>query len=164
MKKLILLLAAALLLSGYSQAQTLTFSNHTYVAIPAMSLGEAKEAASILGGHLVYVDSESEFNFLDANFVKRGTGYWWTGTSGSFGVLGYPSGTWVNGDGSWNWYISVQAGYSHWNSSFSTFPYSEGTAIVLGKFQFSARSTKWVTKVGQLAAGSYVCNAIVEIE
>jgi len=165
MKKQIALLAAALLLAGYqSNSQTLTFGGHTYAAIPATTLDVAQAAAATLGGHLVFVDSEAEYTFLDANFVKRGTGYWWTGTSGTFDFAGFPSGTWVNDDGAWNWYISVQAGYSHWNASFSTFPYSEGSALVMGKFQFSSRSTKWVTKFAQFAPAGHICQAIVEIE
>ena len=118
MTKISIMLAAILMVAGYSHSygQTISRGGHTYVAIPAMSLADAESTVVILGGHLITVDSEEEYRFLDTYFIKRGMGWWWTGTAASFEVPGYPSGTWVNNGDEWSHYVSV-TGRSHWNTT-----------------------------------------------
>ena len=154
MKKLTLLLAALLCFAGYSQAQTLSFNGHTYVVLPPMSRTDAVQAATGLGGYICKLETDAEFYFIDANFVKRGTGWWWTSvTANPF---------WANDDGSG---LSNVYGI-HWNPAQYTTA-TDGACIVMAKFQFSFRSTKWITKFGNFDAGfaaPQLLPAIVEIE
>jgi len=149
-------LASALLLAGYSQAQTLNFNGHTYAALPALSLVDAREAAKALGGHLIYVQSEAEWAFVDANFIRNGSGSWWTGMIQN-------GGRWINDNRSFNHYIPSV----HWLEGIQTFPFGSGSVIVLGKIRGDYKSKKASTKLYQFdrqTALESKCRSIVEFE
>ena len=164
MKKLLLLLAV-LVWAGNSFAQTLSFGGHTYVALPPMDRADSVKAATALGGYICKLETDQEFYFIDSNFVKRGTGWWWTSVTAH---------TFSAADGSTfvNWANDDLTGLSnvygiHWNPNQFWNPVGEGDCMVMAKFQFSYRSTKWITKFGNFTkefASYYKFPAIVEIE
>lgn len=164
--KTLMLILAALVLAGNSFAQTLSFGGHTYVALPPMDRADSVKAATALGGYICKLETDQEFYFIDSNFVKRGTGWWWTSATAQ--TINRPDGStsfyWYNDDlTALNWVLYNM----HWNINQPTMPAGEGDFIVMGKFQFSYRSTKWITKFGNFTkefASYYKFPAIVEIE
>lgn len=142
------MLAALLCFAGYSQAQ-ITFNGHTYVELPPLSRPEAVAAANALGGYICKLETNEEFYFIDANFVKRGTGWWWTSVTAQ--PYTSPSGvdyiTWLNDDQS----LLSNVYYLHWNPNQYTAPSGVGSYVVMGKFQIFPRSTKWITKFGNFS-------------
>ena len=163
MKKLILL--AALCWAGYStNAQTVVeFQGHTYVDAGRMNLINAWITAAGMGGHLVFVDSEAEYEFIDKTFVKRGTGWWWTGMQEC-------GGAWYN-NGAINPYMP-RITTTHWLNTIPNYPLGYLSRMVMGKFQISNRSMKYVTKFYQFSddfciysnGGNLESSTLVEID
>ena len=125
MKKILILLAAVLLIAGYSQAQSVP----TYVVLPAMSYTDAKINAATLGGHLAFIQSVNDYLDLVANFevgTKTPGELFWLGIE--TGDLGF---NWSNTDGTES-YLNVWTGAFHIGAS--TQPTGPDQAIVLRKF------------------------------
>jgi len=168
MKKIsLILLAAVLLLAGVqsSNAQVnwgvpVSFGGHTYIPIPPCTRVEAVQTATALGGYICKLETDAEFYFIDATFVKRGTGWWWTSVTGHVDDLG--NAFWANDD-----LTGLSNVYGiHWNAAQYTTA-TAGANMVMAKFQFSLRSTKWITKFGNFTyafSNGMTMPAIIEIE
>lgn len=159
MKKLTLLLAALLCFAGYSQAQFATFEGHTYVPLPVNTLSTHKAIAELLGGHLVYVNSTAEKEFLQSTFVLSYAGYWFTGEEALSGV-------WTD-EGVENHWLNFTGVNNFWSLTNPRTPYADGAIVCMIKENAFYRSRNYVARFIQFQPGygeTHLFKAIVEIE
>jgi hypothetical protein len=150
MKKILILLAAVLLLAGYSQAQSLDFNGHSYVVLPAMTYAEATDAATALGGHLATIDDYAEYIAVTSAFENslKGTVYF----------LGYQSVEYAPFQYAWS------RPYGNWQLYSPTYPTYAGEVIVMKKY-YSIVNRRVVYRQGYAGVSpDSIYQSIVEIE
>jgi hypothetical protein len=150
MKKILILLAAILLIVGYSQAQSLDYNGHSYVVLPEMTYAEATTAAIALGGHLATIDDYDEYIAVTSAFENT--------LKGTIYFLGYESVEYAPFQYAWS------RPYGNWQLYMPTYPTYAGEVIVMKKY-YSIVNRRVVYRQGYAGVSpdlSY--KSIVEIE
>jgi len=123
MKKLVMLLATALLVFGLSgTSMAVVFNGSDYQIVNgAITWTNAKTAAEALGAgwHLVTITSQAEQDFIADTLLQglEGQGQYWAGASQTPGL--------AQGGLGWNWVTGEAWGYTSWAPGSAIQPISE---------------------------------------